>query len=195
VRRLERIAATGVEARAIAQLVPPESRLVQTGFDASRERVLEHDLSQYKVVHFATHGLVDSQYPALSALALSSFDATGHARNGLLRLDDIYDMELNADLVVLSACETALGEEIRGEGLIGLTQGFMYAGAKTLVVSLWQVPDRATAELMIRFYGFMFRGGQPPAEALRNAQLSIASEVRWSDPYFWGAFVLTGDWR
>jgi CHAT domain-containing protein/tetratricopeptide (TPR) repeat protein len=193
--RLERIAATGVEARAIAELVPPENRLVKTGFDASRNNVLGYDLSQYRIVHFATHGLVDSQYPALSALALSSFDETGNPRNGLIRLDDIYDMKLNADLVVLSACETALGEEVRGEGLIGLTQGFMYAGARSLAVSLWQVPDRATAELMIRFYGFMFRDGQAAAQALRNAQLSIAAEARWSDPYYWGAFELVGDWR
>ena len=104
-------------------------------------------------------------------------------------------MSLNADLVVLSACETALGREIRGEGLLGLTQAFMYAGARGTVASLWQVPDRATAELMTRFYDGMLMRNLRPAEALRAAQLSIASDRRWRDPYFWGAFVLMGDWR
>jgi CHAT domain-containing protein len=195
VRSLGRLAASGAEASAIAELVPRDSRLLQSGFDAARTKVLGLDLSQYRIVHFATHGLVDSRYPALSALALSSFDENGAPQNGFLRLDDIYNMNLNADLVVLSACETALGAEIRGEGLIGLTQGFMYAGAKSLVVSLWQVPDGATAQLMIRFYGFMLRDGQRPALALRNAQLSVARERRWRDPFYWSAFTVLGDWR
>jgi CHAT domain-containing protein len=129
----------------------------------------------------------------LSALAFSQFDATGRPLNGLLRLQDVYRLNLNADLVVLSGCETALGREIRGEGLIGLVDGFLYAGARNLVVSLWQVPDRATAELMTRFYGYVLRDSLRPAEALRRAQQSIASEQRWSDPYFWGAFVVLGD--
>jgi CHAT domain-containing protein len=104
-------------------------------------------------------------------------------------------LKLGADLVVLSACETALGREIRGEGLIGLTQGFMTAGARTVVASLWQVPDRATAELMRQFYGYMLNDGLTPAAALRKAQLDSAAQRRWSDPYFWGGFVLVGDWR
>jgi CHAT domain-containing protein len=112
-----------------------------------------------------------------------------------LSVHDIYRLKLNADVVVLSACDTALGREVRGEGLLGLTQGFMYAGAKSLVVSLWKVSDRATAELMTRFYAHLLRDGQSPAEALRNAQVSIASERRWSNPYYWGAFVLIGDWQ
>ena len=112
-----------------------------------------------------------------------------------LRLNDIYNLKLDAELVVLSACETALGREVRGEGLIGLTQGFMTAGARSVVASLWQVPDRATAELMRRFYGYMLDEGLAPAAALRKAQLASAAERRWSDPYFWGGFVLVGDWR
>jgi CHAT domain-containing protein len=143
------------------------------------------------VIHFATHGLVDSRYPALSALALSTFDDHGVVENAFLRLHDIYDLELNADLVVLSACETALGRDIRGEGLVGLTQGFLYAGARSLIVSLWQVPDRATAELMIRFYGHVFNEELRPSEALRRAQLSLAIER--GDPFFWGGFVVLGD--
>ena len=191
--RLDRLAATGAEASAIADLVPADSRFVATGLAASRDAVLTADLNEYRIVHFATHGLVDSRYPGLSALALSQFDAKGEPTNGFLRLHDIYALDLNADLVVLSGCETALGREIRGEGLIGLTHGFLYAGARNLVVSLWQVPDRATAELMTRFYGYMLNEGLRPAEALRRAQLAISSDRRWSDPYFWGAFIVVGD--
>jgi CHAT domain-containing protein len=138
---------------------------------------------------------MDSRYPGLSALALSQFDASGAAQRGFLRLHDIYDLELNADLVVLSACESALGRDVRGEGLIGLTQGFLYAGARTVVASLWQVPDRATAELMVRFYEYLLQEGLRPAAALRKAQLASAADRRWSNPYFWSGFVLVGDWR
>lgn len=191
--RLERLPATGAEATAIGELVSDDQRLLVTGFDASRERVLDAPLRDYRMVHFATHGLVDSRYPGLSALAFSQFDAAGRPQNGLLRLQDVYRLDLNADFVVLSGCETALGREIRGEGLIGLADGFLYAGARNLVVSLWQVPDRATAELMTRFYGYVLKDSLRPAEALRRAQRSIASEPRWSDPYFWGAFVVLGD--
>jgi CHAT domain-containing protein len=193
VPRLERLAATGAEATAIAELVPPGSRLVVTGLDASRERVLSTSLDDYRIVHFATHGLVDSQYPGLSALVLSQIDPAGRSEDGLLRLQDIYRLNLNADLVVLSGCDTALGRHVRGEGLIGLVDGFLYAGARNLVVSLWQVPDRATGELMRRFYGYVLKEHVPPAEALRRAQRSIAAERRWSDPYFWGAFIVVGD--
>lgn len=190
---LERLPATSLEAELIAARVPQNSRFVATGFDATRARVLAAPLGDYRVVHFATHGLVDSRYPGLSALVLSRFDEAGRPQNGLLRLRDIYGLRLNAELVVLSGCDTALGREIRGEGLIGLVDGFLYAGAQSLVVSLWQVPDRATAELMTRFYAFVLTDGLRPAEALRRAQRSIAAERRWSDPYFWGAFVVLGD--
>jgi CHAT domain-containing protein len=192
---LRRLTASGVEAEVIAHLVPEDARFIGTGFSANREAVIQQDLSQYRILHFATHGMVDSRYPSLSALALSQFNENGQPINGFLRLHDIYSLKLNADLVVLSACETALGREIRGEGLIGMTQGFMYAGARSLVVSLWQVPDRATAELMARFYDFILKNGVRPAQALAAAQMSIASERQWSDPYFWGAFILLGDWR
>jgi len=192
---LARLPFSGREAAALAALLPPAERLVLTGVDANREAVAAAGLGRFRFVHFATHGLVDSQYPSLSGLALSSVDAHGARRNGFLRLDDIQALRLDAELVVLSACETALGREIRGEGLLGLTQAFMYAGARATAAGLWQVPDRATAELMSRFYEGMLARGLRPAEALRAAQLEIASERRWSDPYFWSAFVLMGDWR
>jgi CHAT domain-containing protein len=192
---LGRLLSTGYEGEAIAALVPDEGRLLARGFAASRDAVLETDLSDFRYIHFATHGLVDSRYPGLSALLLSQFDERGQPQDGFLRLNDIYNLRLSADLVVLSACNTALGREVRGEGLIGLTQGFMSAGARSLVASLWQVPDRATAELMKQFYGYMFDEGLRPAAALRKAQLWSAAQRRWSDPYFWGGFVLVGDWR
>ncbi|MBN1240548.1 MAG: CHAT domain-containing protein [Gammaproteobacteria bacterium] len=192
---LGRLPATAREADLIAALAPSGNLFVARGFAASRDAVIRMDLTQYRYIHFATHGLVDSRYPGLSALALSRFDAEGRPQEGFLRLNDIFGLRLNADLVVLSACETALGREIRGEGLIGMTQGFMYAGARSVVASLWQVPDRATAELMAKFYGFMLEDELRPAAALRAAQLAIAAERRWSSPYFWGGFVLVGDWR
>ncbi|MCZ6642283.1 MAG: CHAT domain-containing protein, partial [Gammaproteobacteria bacterium] len=192
---LSRLPSTKHEADEISSLVPPEDRWVATGFSANRKAVLDKDLTQYRFVHFATHGLVDSRYPALSALALSQFDPHGSRQAGFLRLNDIYSLKLNADLVVLSACNTALGREIRGEGLIGLTQGFMYAGARGLVVSLWQVPDVATAELMKNFYNSVINHGVRPARALADAQLQISSRGSWRNPYYWGAFVLVGSWK
>jgi CHAT domain-containing protein len=194
-RNLGRLLSTGYEAEAIAALVPAEQRLVARGFAANRAAVLGADLRDYRYVHFATHGVVDARYPGLSALALSQFDDAGAPQDGFLRLHDIFDLKLAADVVVLSACETALGRDVRGEGLIGLTQGFMYAGARSLVASLWQVPDRATAELMSRFYGYLLNDGLAPSEALRRAQTSLAAELRFRDPFFWGGFVLLGDWR
>jgi CHAT domain-containing protein/tetratricopeptide (TPR) repeat protein len=192
---LGRLLSTSYEAQAIADLVPADRRLLASGFAASRSAVLGSPLEDFRYIHFATHGLIDSRYPGLSALVLSQFDERGAPQDGYLRLNDIYNLRLDADLVVLSACDTALGREVRGEGLIGLTQGFMAAGARSLVASLWQVPDRATAELMARFYGHLLNDGLRPAEALRRAQLWAASEPRYRDPYFWGGFVLVGDWR
>jgi CHAT domain-containing protein len=192
---LKRLPATAREADAIASLVDPGDRILATGFDASRENVMNSGLNEFQLVHFATHGLIDSRYPALSALAFSRFDSQAQQRDGLLWLHDIYNLNLNADLVTLSACSTALGREIAGEGLNGLTQGLMHSGSKSVLASLWQVPDRATAELMRLFYQNLLEKEQKPAMALRNAQLELSSRVRWRDPYFWSAFVLQGDWQ
>jgi len=192
---LERLPFSAQEAEAIESLVPDSQRYVALGFQASRETLLGVPLHDYRIIHFATHGVIDTRYPDLSALALSEFDAAGTPTRGLVELPDIYGLDLNADLVVLSACETALGRDIRGEGLLGLTQGFLYAGSKGVVATLWPVADRATAELMRRFYDHMLRDGLRPADALRRAQLSIAAEPLWSDPFYWSAFVLLGDWQ
>jgi CHAT domain-containing protein len=126
---------------------------------------------------------------------LSLIDERGQPQDGFLRLHDIYNLQLRADLVVLSACETALGKEIRGEGLIGLTRGFMYAGAPRVVASLWKVEDKATAELMKRFYKGMLKEGKRPAVALRDAQVEMWRREGWQAPFFWAAFTLQGEWK
>jgi CHAT domain-containing protein len=192
--RFSRLPLTAAEAGAIAALVPEDQRLIALGFDASRERLLAATLSDYRVIHLATHGVIDTRYPDLSALVFSQFDAAGSPKNGFVELHDIFGLNLNADLVVLSACDTALGREVSSEGLLGLTQGFMHAGAKSLVVALWSVSDRATAELMKSFYEHMLNEQMRPAEALRMAQRSIAAQSRWRDPYYWAAFTVVGDW-
>jgi hypothetical protein len=135
-------------------------------------------------------------HPELSGMVLSLVDKDGHPQNGFLRLQDIYDLKLSAELVALSACQTGLGKEIKGEGLIGLARGFMYAGAPRIVASLWKVDDRATSELMKRFYQGLLGSEQlRPAEALRQAQLTIWKRKQWREPYYWAAFVLKGEWK
>ena len=183
------------EADAIADLVPAKSLLKAIGFQASRTKALSGELSNYRIVHFATHGLLNSEYPELSGLALSLVDENGKAQDGFLRMHEIYNLRLPADLVVLSACQTALGKEIKGEGLVGLTRGFMYAGAERVVASLWQVDDLATAGLMKRFYQGMLKDSLRPAEALRAAQIEMSKQKRWSAPYYWAGFVIQGEWR
>jgi CHAT domain-containing protein/tetratricopeptide (TPR) repeat protein len=172
----------------------PDS-LVATGFDATRERLAQADLSQYSILHFATHGILDPKRPERSGLFLSMVDREGKSQNGFVGLQDIYGLRAPVDLVVLSACRTGLGKDVRGEGLIGLTRGFMYAGASSVVASLWKVDDEATSELMKRFYTNMLRDGMTPAAALRAAQNSIRQQPQWRSPYFWAAFTLQGEYR
>jgi CHAT domain-containing protein/Flp pilus assembly protein TadD len=192
---LERLKATRDEAGAIIILAPATSRLEALDFSANKVTATGTDLSQYRIVHFATHGLLNSGHPELSGLVLSLVDERGEAQDGFLRLNDIFNLNLPADLVVLSACQSGLGKEIKGEGLVGLTRGFMYAGAPRVVVSLWSVNDQATAELMKRFYLRMLKNGQRPAAALRAAQIEMLKEPQWRAPYFWAAFVLQGEWK
>jgi CHAT domain-containing protein len=190
-----RLTASAREARAIAALVPADQRLLALDFDASRAKALSPELAQYRDLHFATHGELDSRHPELSKLVLSLYDEKGHPEDGYLRLNDIYNLHLDADLVVLSACRTALGQEIRGEGLIGLTRGFMYAGAARVLASLWSIEDRPTADLMASFYRNRLRQKLSPAEALRRAQLEIAGQPGRKSPYYWAGFSLQGEWR
>jgi CHAT domain-containing protein/Tfp pilus assembly protein PilF len=194
-RGLSRLPFSREEADAIAALAPANSRLKATDFSASLASVMGGELENYRIVHFATHGLVDSERPELSGLVLSLIDENGTPQNGFLRMAEIYNLRLKADLVVLSACQTGLGKQIKGEGLIGLTRGFMYAGAPRVVASLWQVDDMATAELMKRFYRGVLKDGVRPAAALRTAQLEMMKQKRWAAPYYWAAFVLQGEWK
>ena len=135
------------------------------------------------------------QHPELSGIVVSLVDARGRQQDGFLRLYEIYNKRLGADLVVLSTCQTALGKEVRVEGLIGLTRGFMYAGSPRVVATLWSVKDEATAELMKRFYQGMIKRNMAPAAALRAAQVSMLHESRWSSPHYWAGFVIQVEWR
>jgi len=183
-----------IELSNLRDLAGPDS-FVATGFDASREKLAAADLNRYAILHFATHGILDPKRPERSGLFLSMVDRDGHAQNGFVGLQDIYSLHAPVDLVVLSACRTGLGKDVRGEGLIGLTRGFMYAGAASVVASLWKVDDEATAELMKHFYANMLQGGMTPAAALRAAQNSIREQPQWRAPYYWAAFTLQGDYR
>jgi CHAT domain-containing protein len=190
-----RLPATLNEAMAIEEVTTESERLIAKGFDASRARATDPALSQYRIIHFATHGILDRDNPELSAIVLSLVDRQGRSQEGYLRLHDIYNLNLPADLVVLSACNTGLGKEFKGEGLIGLTRGFMYAGAARVMASLWKVEDEPTAKLMRHFYRHMLKDGLPPAAALRQAQIALWQDAEWRAPYFWAAFVIQGEWR
>jgi CHAT domain-containing protein len=192
---LSRLPFSREEAEAIAALAPAGRVLKATGFQANRAAAISEELGRYRIVHFATHGLLNGEHPELSGLVFSLVDEDGKPQDGFLRLHEIFNLRLPADVVTLSACQTALGREVRGEGLIGLTRGFMYAGAPRVVASLWQVDDLATAELMKRFYQGMLKEGLRPAAALRAAQLEMAKQKRWASPFFWSAFVIQGDWK
>jgi CHAT domain-containing protein/Tfp pilus assembly protein PilF len=183
------------EAEQITRHTSTGKKLKALDFDASRATATSEELGQYTIVHFATHGLINNQHPELSGIVLSMVNKEGQPQDGFLRLHEIYNLRLGADLVVLSACQTALGKEIKGEGLIGLTRGFMYAGAPRVVASLWRIDDRASAELMKRFYEEMLGGGQRPAAALRAAQISMWKQKRWESPHYWASFTLQGEWK
>jgi CHAT domain-containing protein len=183
------------EAEQIANLIPAAGTVKAFDFDANRNAVLNTNLAGFRILHFATHGRLDDERPELSGIVLSLVDRAGRRQNGFLRLYDIYNLHLNADLVVLSACQTALGQEIKGEGLIGLTRGFFYAGAPRVLASLWKIDDRTTSAFMKPFYEAMFVRHETPAAALRSAQIAIWKTKGWDAPYYWAAFILQGEWR
>jgi len=192
---LPRLRFTRQEAEAIAAAEPKALTMEALDFRATRALAVSPELGQYQIVHFATHGFLDSKHPEFSGLVLSLVDKYGKPQMGFLGLEDIYNLKLNADLVVLSACETGLGKEISGEGLVGLTRGFMYAGASRVMASLWKVSDAATAQLMAEFYRAMAKDGLPPAAALRQAQLQMLKQRRWRSPYYWAGFQVQGEWK
>jgi CHAT domain-containing protein/tetratricopeptide (TPR) repeat protein len=190
-----RLPFTRREADAIQAIATPGKVTEELDFDASKTTALSPQLKDYRIIHFATHGMLNNDHPELSGLVFSLVDQHGQSQDGFLRMMDIYNMDLNADLVVLSACQTALGKEIGEEGLIGLTRGFMYAGAPRVVASLWKVDDEATAALMKKFYEGMLREQQTPAQGLRAAQQWMRAQKPWQSPYYWAGFVLQGEWK
>jgi CHAT domain-containing protein/Tfp pilus assembly protein PilF len=191
----DRLPSTRREALAILALVDPRQSFAALDFDASRTTATSPAMGAYRFVHIASHGLLNSLHPELSGIVLSLVDRDGHPQNGFLQTTDVYNLSLHASLVVLSACQTALGKEVRGEGLVGLTRAFMYAGTPRVVASLWTVPDVSTAELMARFYKGMLVDRLRPPAALRQAQISLWKENRWARPYYWAAFTLQGEWK
>lgn len=194
-RSIARLPSTLHEAQAIVNDTSRDECMIATGFEANRLKAVSGELSKYRVLHFATHGLINSEQPELSGIILSMVNERGEPEDGFLQLHDIYNLKLSADLVVLSACSTGLGKNIRGEGIIGLTRGFMYAGSKSVVASLWKVEDDATAELMKQFYKALLTDGLTPSAALKRAKVTMWRQERWHAPYYWAAFVLQGEYK
>ena len=193
--RIPRLPATRLEAARIVAAAPDSEIFRALDFQANRAAVTSGELARYRIVHLATHAHFDSERPELSAILLSLVDEHGQPQDGFLRAHEVYNFNLPAELVVLSACETGLGKHVRGEGLVGLTRGFMYAGAARVLVTLWAVSDQGTSELMARFYHNLLQEKQRPAAALRAAQIAMWKEQRWQAPYYWAPFVLQGEWR
>lgn len=190
---LNRLPGTQIEADNILKLGSHAKNTQFLGFDANLNQIQDPALSQYQIIHLATHGFANATHPELSGLVFSLFDGQGKPQEGFLRLSQIFNLDWPAELVVLSACETGLGETLRGEGMVGLTRGFMYAGAKQVLVSLWSVDDWGTQELMTRFYRHLWQEQQSPAAALRAAQLEMWNDPQWRSPYYWAAFTLQGE--
>ena len=192
--RIQRLPFTRIEADAILALVPSIKSKRALDFEANREIAISPELGQYRFVHFATHGILNSQYPELSGIVLSLVNRDGLDQDGFLWSHEVFNLHLPVEMVVLSGCRTGLGKEIKGEGLVGLTRGFMYAGAKRVVVSLWGISDEASAELMKKFYtGMLGKEQLRPASALRAAQIAVWKDQRWRAPYYWAAFVIQGE--
>ena len=190
-----RLPGTRQEAEQIVAMVRTAEGRLALDFAASRETATNAELSQYRYVHFSTHGLLNSVHPELSGVVFSLVNERGEAQDGFLRAHEIFNLKFPAEVVVLSACQTGIGKDIRGEGLVSLTRGFMHAGAPRVVVSLWDVSDWGTTELMVRFYHGMLKEGMRPAAALRAAQVSLMNDKRWASPYYWASFTLQGEWR
>ena len=192
---LTRLTASRHEAQTIANLAANDLCLLALDFEATRETVLSGALRTCNIIHFATHGLINDRHPELTGVVFSRYDKTGRPRPGLLTLPDIFNLELDAGLVVLSGCRTVWGKQVRGEGLVGLARGFLHAGAQRIVASHWPVEDRATAILMEHFYTGLLVQGKKPAAALRAAKLALRKQRRYRDPWYWAAFTIHGDWR
>lgn len=192
---IPRLPGTRREATEIAAVAKQNNVQLNLDFDASLRRLTEREVATASILHFATHSILDSKHPESSGIVLSLFRKDGTSQDGYLGLKGIYGLHLNAKLVVLSACDTALGRDIHGEGIIGLTRGFLYAGAPSVVATLWKVDDQATSAFMKLFYGALLNEKESPASALREAQRAMRRQTRWRSPYYWSGFALIGDWR
>ena len=193
---LARLAGTRAEADQIAKLAKASGTQadVWLDLDASEDNVDARDISKYRILHVATHGLLNAERPQFTGLVLSLVGTKNE--DGFLRTDEVFNLKLGSPLVMLSACETGLGKEKRGEGVMGLTRAFMYAGAPTVGVSLWSVADKSTADLMTDFYKRLLASQTAsPATAMRDAQLAMIAGKKYSAPFYWAPFVLVGDWR
>jgi len=195
--RLARLVGTRVEAEEIGKIAKSNGSQADLWIDlnASEDNLRSRDVTNYRIIHVATHGLLDAERPQFTGVVLS---LVGNKDNdGFLRTDEIFNLRLGAPLVMLSACETGLGKEKRGEGVIGLTRAFMYAGAPTVGVSLWSVADKSTADLMADFYRRLLgpASSNSASVAMRAAQLGLISGKKYSAPFYWAPFVIVGDWR
>ncbi len=190
---LPRLPFTRREADSISALISENQKEKKLDFAANRSSAMSPELAKFRYVHFATHGFINNENPELSGIVFSMIDENGKDQDGFLRVNDIFNLKLPAELVVLSGCRTGLGKEIRGEGLVGMTRGFMYAGARRVVVSLWDINDEGTSELMGNFYRQMFSKKLSPSSALRQSQISMLKDKRWQNPYFWATFTLQGE--
>lgn len=194
-RQFARLPHSRDEADRIAAMVAPSLSLKALDFQSTRALATSNAMGQYRFVHLATHAVQDERRPSLSGIVLSMVDATGVAQDGFLRLHDVYNLKLRADLVVLSACDTAIGPERRGDGIASLARGLFHAGAARVISTLWQVDDEATAHFMGLLYQQLLSPSAPsPSTALRLAQAGMRDHPRWSHPYFWAGFVLQGEW-
>ncbi len=199
------------EVQQIARLYPAAEVVLHLGSEAREERVKSGEAERARYVHFAAHGVLNENKPEYSGIVLTlaataptpagesarpserekATERSEPVEDGLLQVYEVFNLKLNAELAVLSACETGLGKEVRGEGMVGLTRAFLYAGAEAVAVSLWKVADPATAELMVRFYRHL-KAGMKKAEALRQARLEMFGQAQYVHPYYWAAFVLVG---
>ncbi|PZQ15502.1 MAG: hypothetical protein DI564_09260 [Rhodanobacter denitrificans] len=183
------------EARALLALADRRASRWIDGFDASRQTLAALSWARYGTVHFATHARLDVARPELSAIVLSAYTADGTPQDGVLRADDLYTLDVPVDLVVLGACDGAVGPIQGAEGPFSLARAFFHAGARRVLASLWAVDDRAGAALMDHFYEGLLRQGLLPPQALERAQRKLRAEPRWAAPYYWAGYVLQGDWR
>jgi CHAT domain-containing protein/tetratricopeptide (TPR) repeat protein len=190
-RSYQRLRFSADEAAGISAQFPPAEVDELIGVNATRERLLALDWSQYRFIHIATHGIVDAQVPELSALILGSYDARGAVADRAVRVADVSLQTLTAEVAVLSACETALGTQIRGEGLVGMSSTMLTRGARAVVASLWAVPDEIGARLMTEFYQHMLHDSMGPEEALGAAMRSMALRNSSADPALWAAFQVS----